>query len=601
MKKILSIVLCIVILLGVMPVVSFSADVFYNGMHLDWCYKIQLSEYYPVEYRSFTPEESGFYSLYSMDYTYDDPFAYVYDEDHNEIGFDDDSGFNSNFAYYAYMEKGKTYKFEIGAVRQHEETDFDVMITRVDNRIIDIQSGESYTAKADLSAYFDKDREFFKFTPEKSDYYAFYSNNKYEFTHAIIYDSEWNYLDEDDDSGIGHSCYLTYYLEEGKTYYYTSIALHPTLNPEYNMYLKPCEVISEMEFVSYPDKMTYYDGYVEETIDFTGLELEFTYTDGKTARWIYNEEDFFGATVDVSLEKDADGKYFVSVYADFAYDTFYLNVIENPVESISVCSDSKVECYENISGYIHNDGETYEEWFVYRYKLPEDMMMQINYTDGTSVQTSLFERFDDMYFEYSDNQLNGEPWKVGKNPVNIEYYGKKCQFFVDVLENPIDHFTVEKAPTKQYVYKITGSNTHYGSYCEFWPYDVTGMVLTAYYKDGTTRTFTDEDFDPDSCRIDGYRYYIDEQKVYKPGKTRVSMEYLGHEIEYDVMLLAKGDSDGDGVVSIMDATKIQRYLVAKEALTKEEEKVSDIDKDGEVSIIDATSIQKYLANHTPYL
>lgn len=591
MKKILSIILCAVILLGVMPVVSFGADVFYNGMNLDWKYNVSLSEDKPVEYRAFTPEESGFYSLYSMDYTYDDPFVYVFDEAHNEIGFDDDSGFYENFAYYAYMEEGKTYKFEISAVRQHEESLFNIMITRVDGKIQDIQSGGSFTAEFDI----EKDRAFFKFTPETSDYYAFYSNHKNAFTHAIIYDSEWNYLDEDADSGIGCSCYLTYYLEEGKTYYYTCINTLSLLNSSYDMYLEPCEVISQMEIVSYPDKMTYYDGFVEDTINFKGLELEFTYTDGTTARWLYNEEDFFGATVDVNLEKDDDGKYFVSIYADFVYDTFELNVIENPIESISVYSASKVECYENMTGYIYADRETYEEWFVYRYELPKDLMMQINYTDGTSVQTSYFDIYDDMYFKSSDNQRKGEPWTVGKNPVTIEYYGKQCEFYVEVLENPIDHFTVEKAPNKQYVYEITGRHAILGSYCEFWPYDVTGMVLTAHYKDGTTRTFTDEDINLEGCYIGGYRYYIEEQIAYDPGKTRVTMEYCGHEVEYDVMLLTRGDSDGDGEVTIMDATRIQKSLVGLADMTKEESKVSDVDEDKEVTVLDATKIQMFEA------
>lgn len=67
-----------------------------------------------------------------------------------------------------------------------------------------------------------------------------------------------------------------------------------------------------------------------------------------------------------------------------------------------------------------------------------------------------------------------------------------------------------------------------------------------------------------------------------------------------------GDSDGDGQLSILDATKIQMYLASLDRLEyfdhgithkdSEESYVSDVDNDGEVSIMDATAIQLKLAN-----
>ena len=57
----------------------------------------------------------------------------------------------------------------------------------------------------------------------------------------------------------------------------------------------------------------------------------------------------------------------------------------------------------------------------------------------------------------------------------------------------------------------------------------------------------------------------------------------------------RADADGDGEVTIFDATRIQRYLAE---LIKEDEialQMADADKDGEVTIYDATRIQRYLA------
>ena len=55
-----------------------------------------------------------------------------------------------------------------------------------------------------------------------------------------------------------------------------------------------------------------------------------------------------------------------------------------------------------------------------------------------------------------------------------------------------------------------------------------------------------------------------------------------------------GDSDGDGEVTIIDATCIQRYLAQFE-LTTFDEVTADADGDGEITIVDATIIQRYLA------
>ena len=56
-----------------------------------------------------------------------------------------------------------------------------------------------------------------------------------------------------------------------------------------------------------------------------------------------------------------------------------------------------------------------------------------------------------------------------------------------------------------------------------------------------------------------------------------------------------GDVDGDGEVTILDATMIQRKL-ADLAVTAYHEAAADTDGDGEVTILDATYIQRYLAD-----
>ena len=62
-----------------------------------------------------------------------------------------------------------------------------------------------------------------------------------------------------------------------------------------------------------------------------------------------------------------------------------------------------------------------------------------------------------------------------------------------------------------------------------------------------------------------------------------------------------GDVNGDGVISIADATTLQKYLANIVDFNDEQLAVADTNGDGSVSIADATQIQKYLAQLIPSL
>lgn len=62
-----------------------------------------------------------------------------------------------------------------------------------------------------------------------------------------------------------------------------------------------------------------------------------------------------------------------------------------------------------------------------------------------------------------------------------------------------------------------------------------------------------------------------------------------------------GDVNGDEVISIVDATEIQKYLAELSSLNDNQLAVADVNCDGKISILDATEIQKYLAELIPSL
>ena len=56
-----------------------------------------------------------------------------------------------------------------------------------------------------------------------------------------------------------------------------------------------------------------------------------------------------------------------------------------------------------------------------------------------------------------------------------------------------------------------------------------------------------------------------------------------------------GDADGDGVITIMDATAVQLHLAQLEMLSEESLKLADVDGSSDITIIDTTTIQLFLA------
>lgn len=56
-----------------------------------------------------------------------------------------------------------------------------------------------------------------------------------------------------------------------------------------------------------------------------------------------------------------------------------------------------------------------------------------------------------------------------------------------------------------------------------------------------------------------------------------------------------GDADGDGEVTIMDATEVQLAVAKVIALSEDRNRCADADRDGETTIMDATQIQKFVA------
>ena len=89
-----------------------------------------------------------------------------------------------------------------------------------------------------------------------------------------------------------------------------------------------------------------------------------------------------------------------------------------------------------------------------------------------------------------------------------------------------------------------------------------------------------------------YDALSDDQKAYVDEDTVKKLTDAEAAIANPVLL---GDVDGDGEVSVLDATLMQRYSAMMITLTDNQLRAGDIDGDGEVDVTDITMLQRYLA------
>lgn len=89
--------------------------------------------------------------------------------------------------------------------------------------------------------------------------------------------------------------------------------------------------------------------------------------------------------------------------------------------------------------------------------------------------------------------------------------------------------------------------------------------------------------------IDGNNWN-DVVNVYKNNPVGFICEY-----EFEEPTIMLGDTDGDGKVTIKDATTIQKHVAGITTISDEKFACADTDKDGKISVKDATRIQKFLA------
>ena len=217
-----------------------------------------------------------------------------------------------------------------------------------------------------------------------------------------------------------------------------------------------------------------------------------------------------------------------------------------------------------LTGIIINKHPTKTTYFVGQPLDITGLELTANYDDGSTAKVT--SGFTTSGFDSS---------KEGTSTVTVSYGGKSTTFDVTIKNKSLTSISVSKEPNKT-VYLVGQS------------LDIAGLEINANYDDGSNETlssgFLTSGFDSSTA-----------------GLKTITVTYRDKLTAFEVTVeeltsLLLGDTDGDGAVTIIDATYIQRQLANIPIPFDFIDAIADTDEDGSITIIDATYIQRWLAN-----
>ena len=398
--------------------------------------------------------------------------------------------------------------------------------------VVTVEDFETIEVGQEKDVVLDGDEAYFYFTPDEDGYYSFYSYDNDHDTYGYILNSDMEIITSDDDGGDGNNFKVRYQLEAGVTYVLKARFYNTENSGSFKVCVEQTKYVTALEIVSQPDKTEYVEGFVnEDNINYYGLKLKVTWSDGSTTDWKYNYDWSVDGEYIYRDASNVDETGNVELTCGEATVTLTLTIIENPVDHIEIVSGTKNSYVENYNGYIdeNQDGE----FFYYYNSYPSDAVIKIVYKNGTSETARVGDTVNDYSISWEHNQYN-EPWVVGTNNKSIvTYLGHTVILPITVKENTVTGIEVVsgKVTCIENAYGYDTGNGYY--YYYGMPSDVT---LRITYSDGTSKVVSIHDV------VDGYNFNWEADQYETPwtlgDDNYVTVTYLGQETQLPVSVIS---------------------------------------------------------------
>ena len=156
--------------------------------------------------------------------------------------------------------------------------------------------------------------------------------------------------------------------------------------------------------------------------------------------------------------------------------------------------------------------------------------------------------------------------------------------------NETQNVIIEDTDVSKY-FKFTPSQSGSLTFYSTGSSDTVGRL---YDSDMTELAYNDDNGEDRNFRI-SYNVNAGETYVLQIGAYGSSDEAFNVTFNFEPNKEALlGDVNGDGEITIVDATILQKYIVGQTTLDDETLNVADVNKDGAVTVVDATLIQKFV-------
>ena len=490
---------------------------------------VDLTVSYNQKYFNLTATEDWMYAISSQGDL--DTIGWICDGV-DRIGYNDDGGEGSNFSLRQFIPAGEFYL--LGVRLYSDEGSFTVTMEKQDYltsmEILSMPDQTQYI-RGYTEQHFDQEGLILRFTRSDGtsfDWDPYWDGSYPENTEAIRFNTDTLYENGQVLITYGHlSTVLQLTLKENPV---KAIHLEQGTDYEYIENLEGYETSREDPETGEDIPFFYYYAYNSH---HKNVRIRIEYHDG-TSKIAAIGETVEGC--DVEWE-DGQWDHPWSLGSNNQSTVSYLGhhcnlpitVIENPVERIEVEHCTPIRLPEYAYGYwtdwYNPDTGEYEDYFEYDVVLPEDLVLRVWYTDGTS------ETLDDVYPEYS--VAWEAPWVVGgEYSLTLTYMGRETSLPITVIKNPLERLELAGTPTQTFEYGDLSRGTM--SAWSYWlDLDRADIKLKAVYTDGTSKTFTADGETPD-----GYPLEIEYQEYYEePTTDTVTLTYLGKEVSYDITLV----------------------------------------------------------------
>ncbi len=246
-------------------------------------------------------------------------------------------------------------------------------------------------------------------------------------------------------------------------------------NPDYlypelqSVQMKFVKKIESIEIITKPSKLNYIEG---EPFDPTGMEVAYRYNNGQTERI----DDY-----EISGYSALPGTKTLTVSKNGWQASFSVLVVGKSLTSIGISALPKK--------LVYVEGDSFDA---------TGMVVTAYYDNGTRE-------------DITDYILSGYISTVGEKTISVSYQEKTASFPVTVIKKTVTSIAVTQPPAKT-------------TYLEGDSFKKTGMIVTAYYNNGTSKKITD---------------YIVSGYTSTPGTKTICVAYDGKSTSFSVVVNEK--------------------------------------------------------------